>query len=32
MTNVLIKSQNHRIIEYPELEGTHKGHQVQPLA
>ena len=22
----------HRIIEYPELEGTHRDHQVQPLA
>ena len=22
----------HRIVEYPKLEGTHKGHGVQPLA
>jgi len=27
-----ICSQNHRVIEYPELEGTHEGHCVQLLA
>lgn len=27
-----IKPQNHGIIEYPELEVTHKGHHIQPLA